>query len=54
MSNNFDKFIEEAKAKKDDALILKKEMGNAFTPLVYELTYEQTYRCGSSIYCRML
>ncbi len=39
-----EKFIEEAKTKKDDALILKKEMGNAFTPLVYELTYEQPYK----------
>ena len=39
-----DKFIEEAKGKKEDALRLRKEMGEAFTPFVYELTYEQTYR----------
>ena len=38
-----DKFIEEAKAKKDDALALQKEMGDAFEPFVYELTFEQTY-----------
>lgn len=39
-----DKFIEEARSKKEDALILKKQMGDAFTPFIYELTYEQTYR----------
>ena len=38
-----DKFIEEARAKKEDALILQKEMGEGFTPFVFELTYEQTY-----------
>ena len=38
-----DKFIEEAISKKEDALALKKQMGDAFTPFVYELTYEQTY-----------
>ena len=38
-----EKFIEEAIAKKDEALTLKKEMGESFTPFVYELTYEQTY-----------
>ena len=38
-----DKFIEEARAKKEDALMLKKQMGDAFAPFVYELTYEQTY-----------
>ena len=38
-----DKFIEEAKAKKEDALMLKEQMGDAFTPFVFELTYEQTY-----------
>ena len=37
------KFIEEAKAKKEDALYLKNEMGETFTPFVYELTFEQTY-----------
>ena len=37
-------FIEEAKAKKDDALNLRKEMGEAFQPFVFELTFEQTYR----------
>ena len=39
-----DKFMEEARAKKEDALNLRKEMGEAFTPFVYELTFEQTYR----------
>ncbi|MBR5478755.1 MAG: DUF3089 domain-containing protein [Clostridia bacterium] len=38
-----DKFMEEAKAKKEEALALRKEMGNAFKPFVYELTFEQTY-----------
>ena len=38
-----DKFIEEARAKKEDALMLREQMGDAFTPFVYELTYEQTY-----------
>ena len=38
-----DKFMEEARAAKEDALILRKEMGEAFTPFVYELTFEQTY-----------
>ena len=38
-----DKFIEEARAKKEDALNLRKEMGDGFTPFVFELTYEQTY-----------
>ena len=38
-----DKFIEEARAKKEDALNLRKEMGENFKPFVYELTYEQTY-----------
>ena len=37
------KFIEEAKAKKEDALILKEQMGEDFVPFVYELTFEQTY-----------
>lgn len=36
-------FIEEAKAKKEDALLLKEQMGEDFVPLVYELTFEQTY-----------
>ena len=39
-----DKFIEEARAKKEDALILKEQMGEDFVPFVFELTYEQTYR----------
>ena len=38
-----DKFMEEAKAKKEEALALKKEMGDKFVPFVFELTYEQTY-----------
>ena len=38
-----DKFIEEARAKKEDALLLKEQMGDAFTPFVYELTFQQTY-----------
>ena len=38
-----DKFMEEARAKKEDALNLRKEMGEAFTPFVFELTFEQTY-----------
>ena len=38
-----EKFIEEARAKKEDALNLKKEMGETFVPFVYELTFEQTY-----------
>ena len=38
-----DKFIEEARGKKEDALALKEQMGEKFTPFVYELTYEQTY-----------
>ena len=44
-----DKFIEEAKAKKDDALALRKEMGEAFTPFVFELTFEQTYSIWGSL-----
>ena len=39
-----DKFIEEARAKKEDALILREQMGEDFVPFVYELTFEQTYR----------
>ena len=39
-----DKFIEEAKAKKEDALLLREQMGENFVPFVYELTFEQTYR----------
>ena len=38
-----DKFIEEAKAAKEDALNLRKELGDDFTPFVYELTYEENY-----------
>ena len=38
-----DKFLEEARSKKEDALALRKEMGEAFTPFVFELTFEQTY-----------
>ena len=38
-----DKFIEEARAKKEDALLLKEQMGDEFTPFVYELTFQQTY-----------
>ena len=38
-----EKFIEEARAKKEDALALRKQMGDAFVPFVYELTFEQTY-----------
>lgn len=39
-----EKFIEEAREKKEDALLLKEQMGGDFVPFVYELTYEQTYR----------
>lgn len=39
-----ERFIEEAKSKREDALALQKEMGEAFTPFVYELTFDQTYR----------
>ena len=38
-----DKFIEEARAKKEDAFHLRKQMGKDFIPFVYELTFEQTY-----------
>ena len=38
-----EKFMEEARAKKDDAVMLKEQMGDEFVPFVYELTYEQTY-----------
>ena len=38
-----DKFVEDAIAMKDDALVLKKEMGENFVPFIYELTFEQTY-----------
>ena len=38
-----EKFIEEARAKKDDALMLRSEMEEKFIPFVYELTYEQIY-----------
>ena len=38
-----EKFMEEARAKKADALMLKEQMGEDFAPFVYELTYEQTY-----------
>ena len=38
-----DRFLEEAREKKEDALALRKQMGDAFVPFVYELTYEQTY-----------
>ena len=37
------KFLKEARAKKDDAVILRKQMGDTFKPFVFELTYEQTY-----------
>ena len=41
------KFIEEAKAMKEDALMLKEQMGKDFKPFVYELTFNQTYSfCG--------
>ena len=41
------KFIDEATSKKEDARILKKEMGkDAFVPFTYELTFEQTYNIG--------
>lgn len=36
-------FIEEAKAKKEDALILQAEMGEDFAPFTYEMTFEQNY-----------
>ncbi|MBE7019233.1 MAG: DUF3089 domain-containing protein [Ruminococcaceae bacterium] len=39
-----ERFIEEARAKKEDALTLKEQMGEDFKPFVYELTYEQPYR----------
>ena len=39
-----EQFIEEARAKKEDAINLRNEMGDNFTPFVYELTFEQTYR----------
>ena len=38
-----EKFIEEARAKKDDAKLLREQMGENFTPFVYELTYEIPY-----------
>ena len=38
-----EKFLKEAREKKEDALSLRKQMGDAFVPFVYELTYEQTY-----------
>ena len=37
------KFMEEARSKKADALILREQMGEDFVPFVYELTFEQTY-----------
>ena len=37
------KFMEEARAKKEDALVLRQQIGEDFTPFVFELTYEQTY-----------
>ncbi len=39
-----EKFIEEAKSKKEDALLLKEQMGEDFIPFTYELTYEQPYK----------
>ena len=36
-------YLEEARAMKDEAMNLKKEMGESFTPFVFELTYEETY-----------
>ena len=38
-----DKFMEEAREMKDEALILREQMADDFIPFVYELTYEQTY-----------
>ena len=47
---NAEKFIEEARAKKEDARALRTEMGeDAFTPFVYELTFEQTYNIWGNI-----
>ncbi len=38
------KFMEEAKSAKEDALLMRETMGEEFfTPFVYELTFEQTY-----------
>ena len=44
-----ERFIEEARAKKQDAVDLRKEMGEAFTPFVFELTCEQTYRTAGNL-----
>ena len=38
-----EKFLEEARAKKEDAKLLREQMGEDFTPFIYELTYEIPY-----------
>lgn len=44
-----EKFIEEAREKKEDAKLLREQMGENFTPFVYELTYEIPYNIYGDI-----
>lgn len=44
-----EKFMEEARAKKEDAKLLRQQMGENFTPFVYELTYEIPYNIYGDI-----
>lgn len=44
-----EKFMEEARAKKEDAKLLRQQMGENFTPFVYELTYEIPYNIYGNI-----
>ena len=44
-----EKFIEEAREKREDALALKAQMGDSFIPFAYELTFEQTYNIWGNL-----
>ena len=44
-----EKFMEEAREKKEDAKLLREQMGENFTPFVYELTYEIPYNIYGDI-----
>ena len=44
-----EKFMEEAREKKEDAKLLREQMGEDFTPFVYEFTYEIPYNIYGDI-----
>ena len=46
---NAENFIAQAKESKADAALMREQMGEAFIPYVFELTYEQTYNIMSQI-----